>query len=92
MAKKCPQCGRSNEDAMHFCVYCSAALDSDVKLLMDLEKRSKASGSSTASRRRNDDEDEFIPPVSRPQKKSSGLLPLLVLAVAVAAVCFFLMR
>ena len=91
MAKKCPRCGRSNENAMHFCAYCSAALDSDVKLLMDLENRNKRNASRAASRY-DEDEEEIIRPVRQEKEKSKAPWVILILAVAAAAVWYFFLR
>jgi len=91
MAKKCPRCGRSNDNAMHFCAYCSAALDTDVKLLMDLENRGKRNGQQVSSRR-DDDDDEIIRPVRQEQKKSKAPLLIFLLAVAAVAVWFLFLR
>lgn len=69
---------------MHFCAYCSAALDSDVKLLMDLENRPKKTAPHAPSRPK-EDSDEVLHPMSRPRQKNS-ILPLLLLLLAGAAI------
>ena len=87
MAKRCPSCGLANEDERIFCTGCGGPLDSDLKLLMDLEKRDKG----PVQRRsvRQDDEDDYVPPIPQAEKKSP--LPWILLAgAAVLAVVIWL--
>lgn len=85
MAKRCPGCGQVNDDSRIFCSACGKPLNSDLRLIQDLEKHTKPAPSSSApASRRNDDDDDYVPP--RTERKKASPLPWIILGLAAAAV------
>ena len=71
MSKRCPECRFMNDDSRLFCSSCGATLDSDLRLIQNLEKQkaipSKNAPPQSQSKDDYDDED-YIPPVSGRKK------------------------
>lgn len=83
MAKRCRSCGQTNEDERIFCSACGEPLDSELKLIMDLDKRSK-SPRQTQERPHtpSKNEDDEILPTRRTKEKHT----LLYIVIALAAI------
>ena len=54
MSKRCPECRSVNDDSRLFCATCGATLDSDLRLIQDLEKQ-KTILTKTAPPQKQDD-------------------------------------
>lgn len=92
MSKRCPECNFANDDSRIFCGACGAPLDANIRLIQDLEKRSKAPAKGPEPSSRKDDDDDYVP-VKSAKKQSSGTMLWVVLglaAVAAVALWFFL--
>ena len=62
MSKRCPDCGQINDDSRIFCSACGEPLNSELRLIQDLEKKKTATSKSRPESRRKDDDDKYIPP------------------------------
>ena len=91
MSKRCPDCGQVNDDSRIFCSACGEPLNSDLRLIQNLEKQ-KSTPSQSKPSHRSDDDDDYIPPKTAQEKKFSPLPWLLVGAVVLAAVLFFVLK
>lgn len=69
MSKRCPDCGYVNDDSRIFCSACGEPLNSDLRLIQDLEKQSKKPAQQAPVSRKADDDDDYVP---QPTKKKSG--------------------
>lgn len=95
MSKRCPDCGFLNEDSRIYCSSCGELLDSELRLLKDLNDQ--ASGHQKPTYKAAPPRHEPIPPrdlfnenysvskLSRSKQKSSAA-PWIILGVIVAAV------
>lgn len=92
MSKRCPDCGQINDDSRIFCSACGEPLNSELRLIQDLEKQKTAPSKSRPESRRKDDDDDYVPPRNT-QKNQSSPLPWILLGVAVlTVVVFFILK
>lgn len=95
MSKRCPDCGFVNEDSRIYCSSCGELLDSELRLIKDLQnqKNVPSTAEEPVRRRNDDDDDDYIPPKTV-KKKESNSTAWVVLALAAAAVIIvmFLMK
>ncbi|MCI9157379.1 MAG: hypothetical protein HFF55_00065 [Lawsonibacter sp.] len=71
MSKRCPECRSVNDDSRLFCATCGATLDSDLRLIQDLEKQKTILTKTAPPQKQDDyDDEDYVPPVS--SRKKSG--------------------
>lgn len=88
MSKRCPDCGQINDDSRIFCSACGEPLNSELRLIQDLEKQKTTPSQSRPESHRNDDDDDYVPQKNT-QKKQASPLPWIILGVVVLAVVLF---
>lgn len=88
MSKRCPECRFVNEDSRIFCASCGAALDSNIRLIQNLER---GHTQEELPQKERGDVNFYVSHKPAPQKKKSAA-PWILLLIAVAAVAlwFFL--
>jgi len=87
MSIRCRGCAQINEDGRAFCSACGDALDPEVRLVMELDKRAQNRPAQPERRTTRKDDDDYVAPVRRETKKKGGgklWVTLLVAAVLVA--------
>ena len=98
MARKCPDCGRTNSDEQIFCVECGEPIDPKTRLMMELEGKkapTNYSGIKKSSAHKEDDDDDDYTPMSSyddEEEKKSPLGRILLLVAAAALIYFFFLR
>ena len=106
MARKCPDCGRTNDDEMSFCTECGEPLDPQVRLVMELEgkkaptsytgvrKVANASGQDDSRARRyhtdDDDDDDYSVSYDDDDDEKKSPVGWIVALIAVVAVVAWL--
>ena len=87
MAKHCRNCGENNTDDRIFCSACGEPLNSDLQLIMDLDKMTKTPHKSEPTRSQAvKDDDDYIPPRTTQTKKKKSAAPWIILAIVVIVV------
>ena len=87
MAKHCRNCGENNTDDRIFCSACGEPLNSDLQLIMDLDKMTKTPHKSEPTRSQAvKDDDDHIPPRTTQTKKKKSAAPWIILAIVVIVV------
>lgn len=98
MSKRCPDCGFINEDSRIYCASCGELLDSDLRLIKNLERQATAPRKAASEEprykeespapKKTDDGDYNVRKVSHEKKSSPA--PWIILGVAALAVIVFL--
>lgn len=95
MSKRCPDCGTVNEDSRIYCAACGEPLDTDLRIMRDLENLKKApppkeearsDDDEPTPRRRSGGGDGDFSYHKMAKEKKTNPMPLIILGVIVAAV------
>ena len=90
MSKRCPECHHVNDDTRIFCSACGAALDSNIRLIQDLEKQKKAPAKQEPKPQKSEVNVRSTASEETPEKKGSPLPWIILGLAAVAAVVVWL--
>ncbi len=85
--KHCRACGENNPDDRIFCSACGEPLNSDLQLLMDLDKMTANPSKGPSRARVDDDSDDYVPRTApKAKKKKKSAAPWVILAILVIVV------
>ena len=88
--KRCFECGHTNDDERLFCTACGSALDTKLKLIMDIKEHKEVKVFDDDDDDEEEDDEELEALSGRDTSKPlSAYLPLLIGALVVGAIAAY---